>query len=83
MTEKAERSFRGLDKPIKQRIINYFEKRVLPSNDPRLFREALKGQLSGYWRYRVGNYRIIADIQDTQLTIIVVSIDHRKQVYNV
>lgn len=81
MHKKAERSFARLDKPIKQRIVDFFEKRVLPSNNPRLFGKGLTGQLSGYWSYRVGDYRIIADIQDTRLTIVAVSIDHRRQVY--
>jgi mRNA interferase RelE/StbE len=42
----------------------------------------LTGRLSGYWFYRVGDYRIIADIQDHRFTILAISIDHRRQIYD-
>jgi len=54
MDKEADKDFGRLDKPIKQRIIDFFERRVLPSNNPRLFGKALVGCLSGYWSYRVG-----------------------------
>jgi len=81
MSKEADKSFKKLDKPIKQRIICFFEERVLLADNPRTFGKALVGWLSGYWSYRVGGYRIIADIQDSRLTIVAVSIDHRRQVY--
>ncbi len=82
MSSKADKDMGRLDKPIKQRIVDYFEERVLPNGDPRKFGKALNGRWSEYWSYRVGDYRILADIQDHRLTIVAVSIDQRRQVYN-
>lgn len=55
--------------------------RVLEHDDPRALGRALKGELGDLWRYRVGNIRIICDIQDNVLTILVVEMGHRKDVY--
>ena len=55
--------------------------RVLEQDDPRALGKALKGELGDLWRYRVGNIRIICDIQDNVLTILVVKMGHRKDVY--
>lgn len=82
MSNNADKDFSRLDKTIKRRILDYFEERVLPNGDPRQFGKALTGRWSTYWSYRVGDYRILADIQDHRLTIVAVSIDHRRQVYN-
>lgn len=82
MTKEADKAFGKLDKPIKQRIISYFEKRILVDKNPRRLGKPLSGNLTGYWSYRVGDYRIIADIQDDRLIILVVDIDHRRQVYD-
>ena len=61
--------------------INKFIKKLASRDNPRIIGEALKDNLSAYWRYRVGDYRIIAEIQDDKFVILVVGIDHRKQVY--
>lgn len=82
MSKEADKDLDRLDKPIKQRIIDFFEDRVLLHGNPRLFGKALTGRLNGYWRYRVGDYRIITEIQDHRLTILAISIDHRSQVYD-
>jgi mRNA interferase RelE/StbE len=82
MSKEADKELGRLDKPIKQRVIDFFEKRVLPSGTPRQFGKALAGDLAGYWSYRVGDYRIIADIQDPRLTILAISIDHRSRIYH-
>lgn len=82
MTKEADKAFGKLDKPVKQRIINYFETRVLNDKNPRRLGKPLSGNLTGYWSYRVGDYRIIADIQDKHFVILVIDIDHRRQVYD-
>ncbi len=82
MSKEADKAFGRLDKPVKQRIINFLADRVLPTNNPRLFGKALVGKLAGYWSYRIGDYRVIADIQDNRLIILVVDIDHRRQIYD-
>lgn len=82
MSKEADNGLGRLDKPVKQRIIDFFEKRVLPSENPRQFGKALTGRFVGYWSYRVRDYRIISDIQDHRLTILAISIDHRSKIYN-
>lgn len=82
MSQEADKDFGRLGKPVKKRIISFFEERVLAASSPRLFGKALTGRWAGYWSYRVGDYRIIAHIQDHRLTIVAVAIDHRRQVYD-
>lgn len=55
MSKSAERDFGMLDKKVKQRIIDYFERRLLKSENPRCFGKALIGRLRGFWSYRVGD----------------------------
>lgn len=78
----SEKQLQRLDRQIQKRILGFLYNRVLPNNNPRLFGKQLTGRLNRYWSYRVGDYRIIADIQDSRLTIVAVSIDHRRQVYD-
>jgi mRNA interferase RelE/StbE len=82
MTKTADKSFSKLDKPTRQRIIDFFEDRVLPSGNPRRFGKRLVGHWSGLWSYRIGDYRVIADIQDHRVTIVATDIAHRKQIYD-
>lgn len=82
MTKEAEKAFSRLDKIIKQRIINFFEDRVLPAKDPRLLGKPLIGKLEGYWSYRIGDYRVLTDIQDSRFIILVIDVGHRREIYN-
>ncbi len=65
----------------RQRILRFLRERVAPLENPRDLGEALAGSLSGYWKYRVGDYRVIARIEDRQVTILVVRIGNRREVY--
>lgn len=72
----------SLDKPVAKRIATFLRERVSVLDDPRSIGEALKGsKLGNFWKYRVGDYRIIADIQDENICILVVRIGNRKNVY--
>lgn len=64
-----------------KRIIKFLKERIMPIEDPRALGKPLSGDLSGLWRYRVGDYRIIAQIEDHCFVILVVHIGHRKNVY--
>ena len=78
----AEKDLSKLDRQIAQRIIRFLGQRVAKLDDPRSIGEALKGsELGDFWKYRVGDYRIIADIQDNILLIYVVEIGNRKEIY--
>jgi len=78
----AEKSLEKLDKPVAQRILRFLYERVAPLDDPRSIGEALKGsQLGEFWKYRVGDYRIISRIEDGELCVLVVRIGNRRDVY--
>jgi len=77
-TPKASKQAGRLDKPIGRRIRLYLE-RLDPQN-PRLVGKPLSAE-SGFWRYRVGDYRILVSIEDDVLLVLVVDVDHRRQVY--
>ena len=70
-----------LDKSVAKRILRYLETEVIAKSNPRRVGKTLAGEMAGLWRYRVGDYRVLAKIEDQMLLIVVVDIDHRKQVY--
>jgi mRNA interferase RelE/StbE len=80
LTEKAEREFGKLDKPIQKQIIHYFDS-IVKTPNPRVKGSALKGTLRSYWRYRVGDYLILCQFKDDILTIHIIKIAHRREVY--
>lgn len=78
----AEKELGKLGRQAAQRILRFLSERVATLEDPRSIGEALKGsKLGEFWKYRVGDYRIIADIQDGALCILVVRIGNRREVY--
>jgi mRNA interferase RelE/StbE len=77
----AEKQLRKLDKPVRDRILNYLSERIEGSKNPRHFGEPLKGNKAGWWRYRVGDYRIICQFQDEKVTVLVLAIGHRREIY--
>ena len=72
---------RRLDRQVARRLVSYLEERVATRHDPRSIGQALTGPLAGLWRYRVGDYRIVCDIQDDVLRVLVVRIGRRDNVY--
>lgn len=79
--DTAERALRKLDKRVAQRIVDYLETRVAARDDPRELGKALTGPMGGLWRYRVGDYRVIADVRDETVTVLVLRIGHRSTAY--
>jgi mRNA interferase RelE/StbE len=78
----ARKELDKLDRLIARRILTFLGDRLAPLEDPRSLGEALKGsQLGALWKYRVGDYRIIADIQDGTVCILIVRIGNRREVY--
>ncbi len=80
-TDTALKQLRGLDKPTARRILDYLDSRVVGSGDPRSAGKALTGPLGGLWRYRVGDYRVICDLQDGRMRVLVVQLGNRGEVY--
>ena len=81
-SEQARKDFLRLDRQVQKQILRYFDTRLAGTGNPRRFGKTLRGDLAGVWRYRVGDYRILCQIQDKQLLILVVAVGHRKNVYD-
>lgn len=80
--EGAKKDLARLDKPVARRIMAFLRERVASLDDPRSIGEALSGaRLGEFWKYRVGDYRIISRIEDDRVRIFVVRVGHRRQVY--
>ncbi|MEP7452135.1 type II toxin-antitoxin system RelE/ParE family toxin [Phyllobacterium sp. SB3] len=78
----AEKNLDKLDSKTKKRILTFLHERIVPLDDPRTIGEALKGsRLGDFWKYRVGDYRIIASIEDGLVKILIVRIGNRRDVY--
>jgi mRNA interferase RelE/StbE len=78
----AAKELSSLDRQSAKRITAFLRERVAPLEDPRTLGEALKGpRLGAFWKYRVGDFRIICAIEDGRLTVLVVRIGHRREVY--
>jgi mRNA interferase RelE/StbE len=80
-TDTARRQLRKLDKQSARRILDYMDQRVAPVEDARSLGKALRGPLGEFWRYRVGEYRIICELLDQQLRVLVVRVGGRKDIY--
>lgn len=71
-----------LDRPVQKRILKVLRERIAPLDDPRSLGEALRGnQLGRFWKYRIGDYRLICDIRDDVILILVLRIGHRREIY--
>ncbi len=78
----ALKDLRKLDKPIQIRLVGFLRTRVSSLTNPRDIGEALSGQrLGSYWKYRVGDWRIICDVQDQKILVRVLRIGNRREVY--
>jgi mRNA interferase RelE/StbE len=78
----AEKELKKLDKQVALRIIKFLKERVLTTENPRSLGEALRGsKLGELWKYRVGDFRIVCEIIDSKLIILIIKIGDRKDVY--
>jgi mRNA interferase RelE/StbE len=80
--KEAEKELRKLNKQVARRILKFLRQRVAVLDNPRSIGEALTGSTLGdYWKYRVGDYRIVADIQDARVCVQVVRLGNRREIY--
>ena len=77
----AIRQLNKLDQPIRRKLFRYLEEHIQGCKNPRHFGAALVANLSGFWRYRVGDYRIICEIQEEKVIVLVLTIGHRREIY--
>jgi len=79
--ERARRDLRKLDATVQKRILKYLRAHVATEESPRRHGKALKGMMAGLWKYRVGDYRLICEIQDVRVTVFVLRIGNRREIY--
>jgi mRNA interferase RelE/StbE len=78
----ASKQLKKLDKGIRERLFRFLFDRIAKLDDPRSLGEALKGtQLGELWKYRVGDYRLICQIEDARVLIVVIRVGHQRKVY--
>jgi len=80
-TKQSLKDLKDLDPTIRLMVLAWIEKNLSNLENPRLIGKSLKGNHEGLWRYRVGQYRLLTQIQDQTLTILMVTITHRKDAY--
>jgi mRNA interferase RelE/StbE len=81
-TESSSKQLKKLDRQTALRVLDYMDDRVAVLSDPRSLGKNLKGPRMGeYWRYRVGDIRVICNIVDGQMTVLVIQIGNRREVY--
>ena len=80
--DEAKKDLSKLDKPIARRITTFLRERIAGLKDPRSLGQSLRGaRLGELWKYRIGDYRLIARLEDDRLCVLVVKVGHRRQVY--
>lgn len=80
-SEKAKKQLKKLDKHIAALIIGWLEKNIEGSENPRIHGKCLTENRAGEWRYRIGDYRVICEIQDEKVIVLVLDVGHRREIY--
>lgn len=81
VTETAKKQLAKLDRKVQAEILRYLRERIQTDEDPRRFGAPLRKEMAGRWKYRVGDYRIICEIQDEKVLVLVLMVGHRSRVY--
>ena len=79
--QSARNQLKKLDQPVAKQVLDFMDNRVAKQEDPRTIGKALIGPLGSLWRYRVGDYRIICEIQHSAVRILIIRLGHRREVY--
>lgn len=81
-TPRFEKAFSKLDRHTQKIIKSWIDKNLVNCEDPRIHGKGLTSNRSGQWRYRIGDYRILCDIRDTEVIIILLEVGHRRSIYD-
>lgn len=81
VTRTAEEQITKLHRQAQQAIVRFLRGRLAGTENPRQWGRPLQGEKRGLWRYRVGDYRLICDLRDERITVVVLQVGHRKDVY--
>ena len=80
--EAAKKELAKLDRQVAKRLLDFLKQRIISLKDPRSVGQALKGsKLGEFWKYRVGDFRIIANIQDQKMVILILRVGNRREIY--
>ena len=82
ITDTARKQLAKLDPPVKSEIVRYLRDKLTTDEDPRRFGGPLKRELAGRWKYRVGAYRLICEIKDEKILVLVLMVGHRSDLYD-
>ena len=80
--ERALKELKKLGAQAQREILSYLDERITTEEDPSRFGKALRGDLAGLWRYRVGDYRMICSVRKGQVLVLVLKVGHRRDVYD-
>lgn len=82
LTDTAKKQLKKMDKHTAALITGWMRKNLEGCENPRVFGKGLTANRSGQWRYRIGDYRLIAEIEDDRIVILILSISHRRDIYS-
>lgn len=80
-TKRAIKQLKKLDKQTSALLLGWIEKNLVDCDNPRQFGKGLTANRKGEWRYRIGDYRLVADIQDDKIVILILNIGHQRDIY--
>lgn len=80
-TERARKDLKKMNKTISALILSWVRKNLEDCENPRQHGKSLVGDKSGQWRYRVGDYRLLAEIRDNEIVILILTVGHRREIY--
>ena len=81
VTSTAKKQSRKLDRQTQTEIVQYLRNKIASDEDPRRFGAPLRKELAGRWKYPVGSYRLICEIQDEKVVVLVLMVDHRSKIH--
>ncbi|MDR1028415.1 MAG: type II toxin-antitoxin system RelE/ParE family toxin [Clostridiales Family XIII bacterium] len=81
-TETAQKQLKKIDKYQERIIVGWLQKNISCAENPKAHGKGLTGNLAGYWRYRIGDYRIVCKIHDAVCEVIVIQVGHRSKIYS-
>ena len=82
LSDRARKDLKKLDRQVATRVLGFFHERIKGENDPRSIGTALEGsKLGEFWRYRIGDWRAVCRIEDEAVTVLVLTVQHRSEVY--
>lgn len=81
ISKNTNKKLSKMDRPTRELLLKWLYNNIHDTEDPRMYGKALQGELSGLWRYRVGKYRIIVEIQDNELVVLAIDVGIRGSIY--